>query len=239
MTLSCMIIADHIVDQNRIKNALQWLSFQKNIDFYYETATSLPANILEVHYDIYFIDLDMDNLDGFSLANQVMKCIPNAIVILCSWRNELAFKCYRTDAFYFLRKTVLQNDIKYAIQKLLIHLSKKREYYVLKHYNEIIPISCDSIMYFEKHKDFLLVHTRERIYLDRDRKFRDVLQEVNENDFIIVSRNLMIHLKDITQIHSEYIFLMNGEQLKIPRRNVQKVMEKYTKYISALNMREI
>ena len=84
--------------------------------------TNDPSAILGLvdkhHFDVIFMDIDLDYTNGIDLADQILAKYPHANIIYVTSYPEYALDSYRTKASTFLMKPVSTEMLKDALQNL-------------------------------------------------------------------------------------------------------------------------
>ncbi|MBR6939379.1 MAG: helix-turn-helix domain-containing protein [Clostridia bacterium] len=84
--------------------------------------TNDPSAILGLvdkhHFDVIFMDIDLDYTNGIDLADQILAKYPHANIIYVTSYPEYALDSYRTKASTFLMKPVGTEMLKDALQNL-------------------------------------------------------------------------------------------------------------------------
>lgn len=103
------------------------MEFQKfGIKVDIEAFVSGKDYIKQVHNtpgDIVFLDIDMPDLSGFEIAEQIMLADTKPIIIFVSNQEHLVFRSFSYNPFWFLRKTHLE-ELTELIEKAIeqIHI---------------------------------------------------------------------------------------------------------------------
>ena len=71
-----------------------------------------------VEYDIYFLDIDMPNINGINIAEKINKFYQDSKIIFCSMRDDLVFDTHSVNSFFFIRKSNVESDLNKAYLKL-------------------------------------------------------------------------------------------------------------------------
>ena len=84
--------------------------------------TNDPSAILGLvdkhHFDVIFMDIDLDYTNGIDLADQILAKYPHTNIIYVTSYPEYALDSYRTKASTFLMKPVSTEMLKDALQNL-------------------------------------------------------------------------------------------------------------------------
>ena len=110
------------------------------------THTGLDAlrEITRQPTDVLFLDIDMPQQDGFSVANELSAMANKPLIIFLSSLDHLVYQSFAFQPFWFLRKMHLE-DLPTVIEKLLHLLSAQQVQYTI---NINGSTTCLSSRYF-------------------------------------------------------------------------------------------
>ena len=231
MEIKCLIVDDNINELELIKQTITDLSFQTDLDFNCTLLQDPLSLDKQNRYDIYIFDIDMPLLDGFTLAESIYRSYPDAVIMFCTSHEDFVFESYRANAFYFIRKDHMKEEMKDALRKYMSRITDSRYTYIVHSNRELILLSYESIICFEKHKDYLQVHTENHTYTDRDVNMDAIEKETSPASFIRISRSMIINPKYISRVSGDLIVLSNSMEITVPKRNVSAFMQKYFEYL--------
>ena len=90
--------------------------------------TNDPSAILGLvdkhHFDVIFMDIDLDYTNGIDLAEQILAKYPHTNIIYVTSYSQYALDSYRTKASTFLMKPVSTEMLKNALQNLRYPVSE-------------------------------------------------------------------------------------------------------------------
>lgn len=108
-------------------------------------------------FDALFLDIDMSRSNGMEIAEKIREIDRQVKIIFVSNKNELAYKGYLYNAFRFVRKSNLEQDLCEAVKGLNGSFSTQRDYLVFKTSRGEAVRSVDDIKYFEIKTHFINV----------------------------------------------------------------------------------
>ena len=89
--------------------------------------TNQPNEIIPLeekhHFDVIFIDIDLDQLNGIDIAEKILEKKPRTNIIYVTSYEKYALDSYRTRASAFLMKPVNAERLKYAMEHLIYPVS--------------------------------------------------------------------------------------------------------------------
>ena len=134
--------------------------FVRAIDLY-ETGEQLLNSLKENKYDIYYLDIMLDDsgINGYELAKELRRKQNDAILIFLSSHEEYACEAYEVDALRFLRKPIVEEKFVEAFVKAVQVIYKRQgPFYYKSEYIEK-EIQMKEIRYFESQGRKIVMNT--------------------------------------------------------------------------------
>ncbi len=247
ITLKAIIADDELLARNVIKKYL--IEFPQ-IEIIAECENGLAAlnKINELNPDVIFLDIQMPELDGLSLLSE-LKILP--LVIFTTAYNQYAIKAFEINVVDYLLKPFDKDRFKLAIHKVieqknspvqvqkqisnlqqslteLIKTDKKFTTRILiKGNNTYSFLNVKDIIWFEAYTDYVKIHTKEKFYL-KNISLHELETKLNPETFIRIHRSTIVNFDFIKEMKpyfngEYYIYLTNGEKLKLSRSYKDKI----------------
>ena len=231
MIIHCAVVDNDEKDLLQIKERINKLSVSERVEFdctYFLDPTD--KRILNI-YDLYIIDIDMPQLNGFQLTRKIYDINPDAVIIYCTQHDHFVFDSYRLNAFYFVRKSFLSDELLSALYKYLRLYSASKAEYIIKTADSVTRIRMMDIVYFEISHNDMFVHTEKKEYRQR-RSLAQVIAELPSGIFLQVSQHYLINMNYISEISGNKAVLTTGLRFDIPRRNIKDVKEQFLAFVN-------
>ena len=126
-------------------------------------------------FDALFLDIDMPESNGMEIAEKIREIGRRVKIIFVSNKNELAYKGYLYNAFRFVRKSNLEQDLCEAVKGLNESFSTQNDYLVFKTSKGEAIRAVKDIRYFEVKTHFINV-----VCNDGDIRIYGTLREYEE-----------------------------------------------------------
>lgn len=231
MTIRCVIIDDNQKELNQISSVLAKLGYGTEYSFSVDSFSSFSQFDLCNRYDLYILDIDMPDISGFQISRKIYDRYPDATIIFCTNHDDLVFDSFKLDAFYFVRKSFLSEDLTAAIQKFIRNYINDNTYYVLRTRTEVTRISYQNILYFEVSGNDLFIRIYDGTEYTERRSISSILDLVPKNAFIRIDKNFLINLKYVSGISDSSLFLTTGKKFTIPKAKIGYVKSEYVNYL--------
>lgn len=230
--------------------ALTELAFllQSEPDLHIIGTFTAPKKALEFillnEVDAVFLDISMPDMDGFLLAEAIIRLRKPPHIIFATAHDEYAIKAFEVNAIDYLLKPISDARLALTLERLrakvqsapsvdsLKHLLKDR--YIEKRTtriplwknDRIHLISPEDITYIESRDKETLIYTKKGLFISTEplTHYEDILASY---PFFRCHRSFMIHLDDIKEIipwfNNTYAVKLSGYDIEIPisRRNIK------------------
>ncbi len=206
--------------------------FQKNDLAYMFRIFDTPLDFIRSteNYDIVFMDIRMEKLDGLEVARIMRKINTDSVLVFVTQMAQLAIKGYEVDALDFIVKPATQFSINYVLAKALTRLNNvSSTIFALKTTEGIISLSSNDITYVEVFDHRLAYHTTKGTYEVRGR-LADVVQKLDAKRFIMCNRSFVVNLRYVSSVCSEYL-VVDGKKIYISKSHSKEIMKHFSNYL--------
>jgi DNA-binding LytR/AlgR family response regulator len=204
--------------------------FGIGIDLYYNVKDFINV-ISSIKYKIIFLDIQMPDIDGFQLAKYLTENKADIKIIFVSSHENYVFNnSFQYEALWFIRKSSIDEDLKYAFPKIRETLEINILKYKIECDGKIINLKTDDIYYIESNKNYLTVFTLEEHYVIR-KTMKETESELPGEFFIRPHSSFLVNLKHIKSIERQYIILEDGEKILISNNKQKQVVSKLKNYL--------
>ena len=173
-------------------------------------------------FDIVFLDIIMQDLDGMKTAQAFRKKASDKILIFVSSSREYVFEAYDVEAFQYLLKPVDDRKLKSVLQKAVFKTeSRSQEFIIVSRERQKKKLFLDDIYYFEIKGRIVDVHGPEGIfaYYEQLGELEDKLQGYG---FFRCHKSYLINLKYVDGYNRQEVILENGEKIVIAKRRYDR-----------------
>lgn len=173
--------------------------------------------------DLYFLDIEMPEMNGFELAKFMRKEAPSSMLVFLTSHLEYAVEGYEVQAFGYIPKNLLSEKIEGTLERFLTEMRKKtRKAYVIEGGSRFERVEYEDIVYMYKDKKNTVF-----VLMDRQISFRkplrEVFDEVDSDCFMYIERGYVVNIEHIIRLVDKDLELRDGSTLHIGRTFVKKV----------------
>ena len=182
-------------------------------------------------YDMIFMDIIMDSLDGISAAEQVRSKDKYVKIVFSSTSNEYASESYRVKADYYLLKPLDEHSGE--LLKMLKHLDlteqENKRYITITGGTNIILRNIVYTEYFEHIIDF---HLKDGSTAKARMRQLDIENTLLAYPFFAkCSKGTVVNLNEVKKLTKDTVLLSDGTELQISRRRQKDIENIYADFV--------
>ena len=180
-------------------------------------------------FDIVFLDIIMQDLDGMKTAQIFREKASDKILIFVSSSREYVFEAYDVEAFQYLLKPVDDRRLKNVLQKAVIKTQiRSKEFIIVSKERQKKKLFLDDIYYFEIKGRIVDAHGPEGIftYYEQIGKLENKLRD---KVFFRCHKSYLINLKYVDGYSRQEVVLENGEKIVIAKRRYDEFVQEMLK----------
>ncbi|GCF93998.1 DNA-binding response regulator [Enterococcus florum] len=166
--------------------------------------------------DIFFLDIEMQTLNGIETAREIRKRNQRAVIIFITAYADFVFHGYEVKAMNYILKPYTDAQIKRILHQALEELELENNFYfMIEQKSGSTKIDLKKVRYFSS--DRRVIHT----YLSNDKlTFYGKLNELEDqlpNFFIRIHNRFLVNLNFITVVESSWVFC-GEDKLPVSRK---------------------
>ena len=220
---NCIIVDDEPIARKIINNYVEQIPFLENLGEFKNGIEALEELTKNEFIDIVFLDYNMPNLNGLSLAKMINN--KNIQIIFTTAYSEYAVESYEVNTVDYLLKPFSFERFAKAVFRAVERINKhgliiatpteviENKIFYIKSEGMNYPISIDEIQYCEAMKNYTKVFLTNAKYLKpliSFSKIENELMQQSEN-FIRVHRSFLVSKLHIVALKSSTILIGNNE----------------------------
>ena len=232
MRLCC--VEDEIAQGELLKKRiLTWgeaNNVQINIDLY-KSANEYLFNAGKYSYDLIFLDIRMDDINGMELAKRIREEDKGVLLVFVTSEREFVFEGYEVNAYRYILKPISDEKLADVLDYARKNAVRDEVSIVLKIDNEIVRIMRSDIIYVEVKGHYVDIHASDEIITCK-MSFEDVLAKINGNSelFIKTHRSYAVNIDKILKIGRTELTLTGKEIIPVSKSMYESVNRAFIKY---------
>lgn len=185
----------------------------------------------EEDFDIVFLDIMMDGLDGMKTAKRIRKKASCRLLVFISASRDYVFDAYDVEAFWYLVKPVEGEKLKQVLKKALLKTEAASPDFILVNKGrQKQKIFLRDILYFEIMGRLIDIHKTGGIS-DYYGKISILEEELREKGFFRCHKSYLVHLKYVKGYNRQEAVLDNGEKIPVSKRRYEEFCKALLSYM--------
>lgn len=184
--------------------------------------------------DVVFMDVQMPEQDGISLAKELLEDNPELVMVFLSDYDSYVWESFSVDAIYYMRKRYFEKEISQVIGQIERKVQKRQnEYITLREGNKVHHLNVRNIIYIEaQQKNISIKMKDEEVIL----KYKISMVEKNLKDyrFMKIHRSYLVNPMYIKSLLDREVILENGEHIPVSKYRTDEIKEEYLSYLKEL-----
>lgn len=218
MKVNFAICDDSVVDSNYVKELVtQWANdkkYQVNIDIFSSAEAFIFHYVENKEYDVLLLDIEMENMDGVTLARQIRKSNKSVQIVFITGYSDYIAEGYDVEALHYLMKPLKKEKLYDVLDRAVNKIVQNEKHLVLNTFDEMIRIPLHEIIYIDVDRNYVTVHSNKDYTVKKT--LAEIEKELDER-FFRIGRSAIINLKYITRVTKTDVYLNNGIILQLPR----------------------
>lgn len=218
MNYKIAICDDEPADITYVENILKKWSLEREQKIEVDQYCSAEAFLFEYEskkdYDILFLDIEMDKMDGVTMAKQIRQENESVQIVFITGYSEYIYEGYEVAALHYLMKPVREDKLFSVMDRAVQRIQRNERMLYLDIKGEMIRIPLYEIRYLEVLRNYVTVHAKQ------DYTVKKTLGEIeNELDerFLRTGRSYVINLKLVRRVTKTEVYLSDGTAIPLPR----------------------
>ena len=215
-----------------IHDATRQLGFTADIDSFRSSGDFL-ATFAANDYQIVFLDIYIDIMDGMELAKRIREVSENTMIIFCTTSRENMPEAFRYHAFDYLVKPISRERVDQLMADATKVLPEINRYitFVTKGHQEV-RLALSDFVWCQTHGHYLQIKSRgnEEYSL---RMTMSELQALLDHDkrFLSINKGILVNMDRIRMIEKGSCVMTDGTSFPVKVREAAKIEQKWQNYI--------
>lgn len=219
--------------ERNVKNILKQNQRICNIETFI-SGKDLIERSKETFADAVLLDIDMPEISGFEVAEELQKIKSDAIIIFITSHEDKVYQSWEYQPFWFVRKNHLQ-DLSIVLKKLFAKIDanheKEKNIYMLNTEGKPALIDINTVSYIQAYKHYILINGENNERNQVRCKISDAEQQLYPLYFIRIQNSIIVNCRFISKVTSRSVVLNTGEEMSISRNRLEYVRNEFQRFI--------
>ena len=184
--------------------------------------------------DVVFMDVQMPEQDGISLAKELLEAKKSLILVFLSDYDSYVWDSFVVDAIYYMRKRYFEIELPQVIEQIERRISEKQKQYInLEEGQKLHHLSVVDIIYVEAQKKYVNIRMSNG---DIQIKYQINMLEkkLADQSFIKTHRSYLVNPLYIKSLKEREMVLENDEVVPVSKYRTEEVKNEYLTYLNKL-----
>lgn len=181
-------------------------------------------------FDIIFLDIEMNQINGIKTAEKIRETDENAIIIFVSSYASYVFEAFRLEALHFIVKPIKQSEFENVFRRAMNKYNTINSSISLRWLNERYSIIINDITYIEGYKRHITVHTINEEF-EAIGKIPEILKALEPHGFIRIHQGFIVNMNYIKRFDVSDVVLRDNTKVMISVRKRTEALKAYDVYL--------
>lgn len=158
-------------------------------------------------YDIIFLDMEMNRLDGINTANMIRSMDRRVLIIFVTSHKKYMQKSFECLPFRFLLKPLDFKEFKSVLLKAINSLEDDRQALSFTEGRDIVRVLYEDILFIQSIDHRLCIKTGDKVYQTYTFNLAEVQERLSDNRFVKVHKSYIVNISYIEKISNKDITL--------------------------------
>ena len=182
-------------------------------------------------FDIVFLDIQMDGMDGIETAGRLRKKQDDIVLIFVTGNREYVFDALDLYAFHYLLKPVDEDKFREVLERAAGEVAKKKEKRGLFIKKRNLTLDQAGILYIESRAKKVEIHTAgSKDIIEIYATMEEMEGQLGE-DFYRCHRAYIVNMAHITEYDNDSITITNGDKVYLTKKKYGDFVKAYMCYL--------
>lgn len=180
-------------------------------------------------FNIMFLDIDMGQYNGLSIARRVRALQIHSLLIFVTHYVEFSLEGYEVNAFRYLLKEDIPNKLPLYLNEALMQFEQKRNVFRFTVSGEDYAVQHENIVYLESQLRIIHLHTfhPERINEYFYATMEEMEKELSPAGFLRIHKSYLVNMQHIRKLNYDKVQLSDGTILPVSQKKFSAIKLRY------------
>lgn len=221
-------------DERKYAEDLEWglkvwaanAGINVRIKKYRDAAGLFDGLVEEGMFDIFFLDIEVDDMNGLEIAELVREQDVLTTIIFVSQYEDYYKEAYNVHPFHFLSKPINPKKLEKTMDAYMAVRGRNVETFSFYIKRIRYSVRINEIIYFFSENRHVTIVCENQKYTFYG-KLGMVQKEMEEKNscFLRIHQSYLVNMDYVKEFHYKELILFNGQSLYISRENRKKMRE--------------
>ena len=232
--MEVLICDDEKRDREKLKKLVKQYAAERNMELSVSEYESGAALLIDIEsgkrIDIIFLDINMNDMDGLTVARKIRAALDDVPIILVTAFINYALDGYKVRASRFLVKDDLDKTFNECMDDIIGEIKRRSKSVVLSCVEGDIRFRIPEIIMIEtaRHKNLICTEKQNYHIYEKIDRLEEMMKAYG---FLRTHQSYLVNMSHVRSINSYVLTLDNGRQLPVPKARYKQVKREYTLYV--------
>lgn len=187
----------------------------------------------EICYDMIFLDIEMEGMDGLMTAKELRKQDEITLLIYVTGHTSYAIEAFEVQPFRFVVKPINEDIVYQCFMKAYEKIMSGNFYFHYKYKRDYYKILVSNILYFESEKRIIWIHLKDGTVRKVYDKLNNIERQMEKGkvEFYRIHKSFLVNSQYIIRKAHDHMELVDGTVLDISEDRRKKMSECYVKLV--------
>jgi len=182
------------------------------------------------HYDVIFLDVEMQGIDGMETAKRIRRKDVKSYVVFLTGHMEFIQDAFKVRAFRYLNKPINIKDLSETISDIEDEIQDNAQF-IFKSNGGLVSLKYEDVVCVEAFGDGIYVYTKDKVYTS-PMSLKKCIAELGEKQFIQVHKSYVVAYRHIKAVNKTFVDMNYvKETVPVSRRKYQILKNNYYEYV--------
>ncbi len=204
--------------------------YNLELDLYdYENGHKLLSDFKHEKFELIFLDIYMNNINGIEIAKEIRLQDSDIIIIFMTTSKDHALDAFEVDAMQYLVKPVDYEKLQHIFNKCQKLFSDNMRFIEVPSNGLSVKIFLKDIYYIEVYNKTCLLHTN-RLTIKTYTPLSKLWELLDGSPFLRCHRSYIVNMFYIDDILETDFLLKNSDKIPIRKESSSDIKQTYSDY---------
>lgn len=205
------------------------------VDFF--SGRELLKELENEHFDVYFLDIFMPELNGMEIGQMIRKTDQKAVIVYITVSREYAFEAFGVRAFQYLQKPVMKKELFDVLDGIVNFLGKKSDRKIcVRTRDGLVNVNMADILYVENVSRcpvYMLKDGEQVVSVCNRGSFEKSVSFLNRHSgFVQPHKSYFVNMHFIHTLGPKSLTLDDGTQIAVSRKRFVETKRVYLEFLA-------